>query len=80
MKALDVNAKPSAVISMDDTQGSIGEVSRLMAESSERMNGHGEAIQNGMNMMAQAVAMLSEAMSRPKQIVRGKDGRAIGVQ
>jgi hypothetical protein len=35
-------------------------------------------------MMAQGIAMLGselkEAMTKPKQIVRGPDGRAIGVQ
>lgn len=31
-------------------------------------------------MMAQSMSDLKEAMNRPKQIIRGKDGRAIGVQ
>lgn len=73
MKQAENAGKGGATIQIEDREGSL-------KNASQQLTGHTEVMAQGLSMMAQAVADLKEAMSRPKQIVRGKDGRAIGVQ
>ena len=73
MKAAENSGKGGATIQIEDREGSL-------RNASQQLTGHGEAMANGLAMMAQALAELKDAMGRPKQIIRGKDGRAIGVQ
>lgn len=73
MKQAENAGKSGATIQIEDREGSL-------KNASQQLTGHGEAMANGLAMMAQAMAELKDAMHRPKQIIRGKDGRAIGVQ
>lgn len=77
MRRVDVEersaGRPQNVISIEDREGAL-------KGAADQLSGHGEALNSGLAMMAQAMAELRDAMSRPKTIVRGKDGRAVGVQ
>jgi hypothetical protein len=73
MKQAENSGKGGATISIEDREGSL-------KNASAQLTGHGEAMANGLAMMAQAMAEMRDALHRPKQIIRGKDGRAIGVQ
>lgn len=48
--------------------------------ASDHLKGQSEAISQSLGMLAEAIQAQAEALSRPKMIVRGKDGRAVGVQ
>ena len=86
LKDIEARGRPGAVISVDDAEGSIGEVAN-------HLRGQGEGMAQAMAMLSEAMALqaqaatdtrnamagIAEAMSRPKQIIRGKDGRAVGV-
>jgi len=52
------------------------EAMRLQAKQQESaMNAQPEQ----MNMVAEALAMLAQAMNAPKQVIRDEQGRAVGV-
>ena len=64
--------KPTTVVQVDGK-----EELRGMAD---HMSGHGQHMAQAVSMMAQGLQGLHQALTRPKQIIRDKTGRAIGVQ
>jgi hypothetical protein len=65
--------RPQVQIGNDD-------VSKAMSGAAEHLRGQGDAMTQALGMLAQLVSDLKESHSRPRTIVRGKDGRAVGLQ
>ena len=74
MAAIDVKAKDDAT---DYASSKFGGEQGKMADSLGMLTGQ---MADSNMRVAEALQALSEGMNRPKQIVRGPDGRAIGVQ
>ena len=66
MKQAESSAKPAVQIGGD--------------EVGAHLKTQGEGLNQALMAMSQGMDALREAVSRPKMLVRGKDGRAVGVQ
>ena len=73
-KEVESKAKPSVQL----------DVSAQMKEANETLKGvtdsQTQALMQAMGMMNEGLQALAQAIARPRTIVRGKDGKAMGVQ
>ena len=79
LKDIEAKSKPAAVLSVDDKEGQLGEVANHIRGQSDSLTQAMALLAQSMQLQAQATVEMKEALSRPKQIIRGKDGRAVGV-
>jgi hypothetical protein len=73
MEKVKNEGKPAVRVGSEDSD-------RMMAEASQHVMGQSEMMAQAIQAMGEGLKALTEALSRPKRIIRGPDGRAQGVQ
>jgi hypothetical protein len=65
---------------MNESEAKMRELAAAMAALNQTLAAQAEQQAQAMIMQAQVLAQLAQAMSAPKRVVRGPDGRAMGVE